>query len=393
MAPWRAWAAAALLSWGDRPFLSASEATGAPTAVMVDTDPALGSWVGMDVDDDLAIALLTTIEHLQLVAATATRGNVLFVDSACRRLRMLLRDELKIPHSDVPMACGPTGWEASLPAFLRSAHLPNMASELLAKETVRFRAEPQNTGRRLVWLALGAMTNIAAALHRLERLGASALPDEIVVLGGRLDGGWELNVWADPAASFSVLGKASAKTNITLLPIDEIAGAVVGMRDLDRLRSECPDSWIAPHISTLKRYAWAAGYFQTAVPQPEHNGHSRDQVRSTHGFRPWDVAAAAEIAYPGQLFRDSVCRVARWDGSYRVYLADEDVPCGERPPGEELYPIKVKRALSVPHFLAVMMDALCRAKPRGADSALAADGGQPQNTASEAALQPPSGEL
>eukprot|EP00928_Gymnodinium_smaydae_P079137 TRINITY_DN63144_c0_g1_i1.p1 TRINITY_DN63144_c0_g1~~TRINITY_DN63144_c0_g1_i1.p1 ORF type:complete len:381 (+),score=26.86 TRINITY_DN63144_c0_g1_i1:52-1143(+) len=323
------------------------------TAVIVDASPALGAWFGLDVDDDLAIAFLAGVRRVRLLGATAAFGNTLS-QTSCRRLHLLL-DELRL--DTLPRACGPAGGmleTVTSALFVANAgSVENDAADLFVRLTQTFRADPSNT-QRLVWLSLGAMTNVAAALRQLRQSseGSTALhlPDEIVVLGSRLDGGWELNVWADPGAAYDVLVKAPTFVNVTLVPRDAMQDAVIGMRALDQLRSDCADGWLVPYIGALKRYAWIAGHFQ-------RGGQAKPSA--VHGFRPWDVGAAAAVAYPDQLFSQSSCRTVELEGSV-TQLGAEGTPCEHA--ARSGNGVRVLSQLAVPQFLAVMVDGLCANK-------------------------------
>ena len=93
------------------------------------------------------------------------------------------------------------------------------------------------------------MTNVAAALRRLRADPAgAALPDEVgiyiyiyiynmiscnliyhkvVLLGARLDGARDLNVWSDPEAAAYVLGEAPAFVVVIVIVIVIVIGIVV----------------------------------------------------------------------------------------------------------------------------------------------------------------------
>merc|ERR1711957_775939 len=124
--------------------------------------------------------------------------------------------------------------------FMEPASSKNHAAELTHERTRSARANPSRQNR-LVWLSLGAMTNVAAALRLAveasEKTGArDGLPDEILILGTRLDGAWDFNVWSDPSAAAYLFLEAPKYVNVTVIPTDSVDDAVLGMRELDRLR-------------------------------------------------------------------------------------------------------------------------------------------------------------
>lgn len=388
---WQRVAVAVLLS-GGRSGLSiggqGEEGKGPPVAVLVDTDPALTAWLGLDVNDDLAVAFLAGTPHVRILGATSTFGNAP-AWTTCLRLQALLK-ELNLQDT-VPVACGPS-WRPWARTFEFRAWLnhgfsnishpndeQNKAAEQMARLTRDFRRHNSTaeTGapQRLVWLSLGAMTNVAAALKLLQQpdtLGPGAgdrglvgtgtggveLPDEVVVLGARLPGGWELNVWSDASAAEYVLVEATSFVRVTLVPVDVVAGAVVGVRQLNQFKSECKGSWITEHISVLKRYAWLAGHLQPymVVEQVADAGEPRGRgsvARPAHGFRPRDVAAAAAVAYPGQMFAKNICQRTERSGS-GIHLYNGEVPCGL-----QTGTVRVLSQLAIPQFLAVMFNGLC----------------------------------
>mmetsp|Transcript_33350 Transcript_33350/g.92027 ORF Transcript_33350/g.92027 Transcript_33350/m.92027 type:complete len:385 (-) Transcript_33350:13-1167(-) len=362
-----AWAGAALAAGRQ-----AIPSGGHPVALVVDADPALTARVGLDVDDDLALAFLAGAEHARLLGATATFGNAPLM-TTCPRLQALLWEELGL---NVPVACGPAmGGLLLEPVSWLLGWSPvkadNAAADLLVAATRAFwkrRAQSQElstrratdslgNASRLIWLSLGAMTNVAAAL-RLLRAGQAtqaALPDEVVLLGSRLDGAWDLNVWSDPEAAAYVLGEAPAFVNVTVVPQDAVVDAVIGEKWLERLGRECRGSWAVTQLSVLRRFAWLAGKLQRGAKSPE-------QV--AHGFRPWDVAAAAAATYPDAgLFRDASCRRAECSGP-RISVGGADVPCGAAMESG-VFPVYVLRNLSVSRFLDLAFDVLCRVSGTG----------------------------
>merc|ERR1719162_1253616 len=119
------------------------------------------------------------------------------------------------------------------------------------------------------------------------------------------------------------------------------------MRDLDQMRRDCKNSWITPYIGLVKRFAYYAGHLQRGAV---------GKRPSTHGFRPWDVGAAAAVAFPGQLFGKTPCRLTERQGA-RIIVKDGDVDCDSAANSGPV--VRVLTDLAPAQFIAVMVNALC----------------------------------
>eukprot|EP00396_MALV-II-16_sp_LP-1_P000236 gene236-107_t len=261
-------------------------------ALLLDTDAALHTRFGLDVDDDLALAWLAAnngdsddaayfeasssvgsggddtsrqdprygvnpqLSHLagvvdkmltqvqmgddlrnfELVACTATHGNTPSVGHTCANLRHAVetlfaaRRDRASRRGPPPVACG-SGWFSDFRAVdPKTGFTPNEAAGLLADTTRRMRDEE---GRSVVWVAVGALTNVAAAIYHFP----GALPDRLIVMGGALgdvaEGGGgsggllgqiELNFFADRAATEYVLGRDSPLRRVMVADTAELTG-------------------------------------------------------------------------------------------------------------------------------------------------------------------------
>ncbi|HEU5315244.1 MAG TPA: nucleoside hydrolase [Chloroflexota bacterium] len=164
-------------------------APAAPVPLILDTD------IGDDVDDVFALLLAARRPEVRLVGVTTVFGQV---DERARLARLML--ELA-GREDVPVAAGsretlggrdPTGEGGATMASARGM-VGQAGSELwerlgrglerrgavdLIVETVRSSGEP------VTLVAIGPLTNVAAALHRAPDLAGRV--QEIVLMGGRL---------------------------------------------------------------------------------------------------------------------------------------------------------------------------------------------------------------
>merc|ERR1719461_559621 len=134
-------------------------------------------------------------------------------------------------------------------------------------------------------LALGAMTNIAAAIYEKPSRGANA---KVVAMGGILEaGGLELNFWVDHKAANYV--------------IEVFAGDVVAVT-----RESClPEtSFVKGWLPRIRRHIEESTYRRAAYFGSEVASEIGD------GFVPWDVITAAAVSDP-ELFNGGFeCRLA-----------------------------------------------------------------------------------
>jgi purine nucleosidase len=192
----------------------------------VDTDCALGALRG-DVDDGFAIAALLRSPAVELCGISSVFGNT-GAATAARCARALL----SVAGAQLPVVEGAA----------RAGQLTDAAAAIAAL--------PE--GARL--LALGPLTNVAAALRRDPSLAGRI---EIAVVGGNLSsrGRWppfwpfEFNLAKDPAAARLVFDRA----RVRLYPLDVCRSLEIGARDLLRLRS----SALGAHL-TRSSWRWLA---------------------------------------------------------------------------------------------------------------------------------------
>jgi purine nucleosidase len=203
--------------------------------VILDVDPGI--------DDAVAVAIALFDPRLEVLALTATGGNVA-PEQATANLQAIvsLLDPPRLPRlgaapSDVPMAerfpsvHGPDGLGgADLPRVdLHGGH----AAEKVIHET--FRAHPHE----VTFLALGPLTNLSRVLSRDPSVAECI--GEVVISGGT----HEARGTATPVADFNLFADATAARHVirepltkTLVPLETTASVGFGFDLLDQLPPE-----------------------------------------------------------------------------------------------------------------------------------------------------------
>jgi len=186
--------------------------------VIIDCDPGI--------DDAVALCLALFDTRLDVLAVTATGGNI-STEQASRNVQLIVEqlDPSRLPRIGVPNpsnnipaadarhlngndGLGNSNFRVSA---LHHAHF----SEKLIIDTVR--AAPDE----VTIIALGPLTNIAAAFQRDREL--PSLVDRIIIRGGSVNGvgnvtpAAEYNIYCDPASARTVFRSATTKT---LIPLD-----------------------------------------------------------------------------------------------------------------------------------------------------------------------------
>ena len=167
--------------------------------VIVDFDPTLFTLLGVDVSDDLAVASLTRT-HLNISALTVSHGSGPAF-ATCRSAKRLVNSlpDLK----NIPLECG--GGYTKNVLFREEKFSRHAAVELIREKTLASKSLLDGGG--VTWLALGPGTHFASALYHYPNLATYIR--EVVLVGSRLDGGWEVNTNADISA-FSFLLNATS---------------------------------------------------------------------------------------------------------------------------------------------------------------------------------------
>ncbi|MGH6953296.1 MAG: nucleoside hydrolase [Alphaproteobacteria bacterium] len=249
------------------PWASAPAARAGGTApVWIDTDAACGEGGAADVDDCWALALALASPELEVRGIGTVFGNVDMALAHGVARAVLDRVATGAPPPLFAGAVDPaTPFEA------------NAAARALARALER---------ERLVVVALGPLTNLAAVLDRRPEL-AGRIERVIAVLGqrpgqrffpgaSRLLHFHDLNLRKDPDA---VAGVLASGVPLVLLPFEAATKVTIGPRDLNRLADSGPRG---ASLADRSR-AWLAYW--------------RDWL-GTEGFHPFDSLAVGYAVRP-----------------------------------------------------------------------------------------------
>ena len=188
--------------------------------VWIDTDAACGAGLLADVDDCIALLMAARSPRLALRGVGAVFGN-----APQARTHEIARGVLG-DRADIPVH----------PGAARAGDGDTPASRALIAALRR---------ERLTVLALGPLTNVAAALRRHPELAARI--DALIVVAGRDRAGWmraganplahfhDVNVRHDPAAMAAVL---ESGVRLVFVPFDRQGAAALGEADLARWRQD-----------------------------------------------------------------------------------------------------------------------------------------------------------
>ena len=250
-----------------------------PRKVIIDTDPGI--------DDAVAICLALYDPNLDVLALTATAGNV-SGEQATRNVQVIVEqlDPPKWPRLACPAAIENDwqpkrtdnihGKDGLADADFKVAELRNLhPADKTIVELVR--AYPHE----VTLITLGPLSNVASAFERDPEL--PALLDRIISMGGSVRSGGnvtaaaEFNIYCDPTSARDVFRSQAA---MTLVPLDVTRQVVFTFNHLDQL----PDS------------ATRAGRFVRKILPFLFQTHH--QFRAMEGVYLPDAVAVAAASYP-----------------------------------------------------------------------------------------------
>ena len=274
--------------------------------IILDTDPALGERIGLDIDDDLAIMFLLNSPEVEIVGITTTYGN----SSRDRTYRDARRLLARAGRTDIPVLKG-AGWMS------RDIRRETDASRFI-RETIMARPG------ELTMVTLGPLTNLAAALQASTSLLHHA--KELVMMGGRLkSGATEFNFSAHPEATAKVLADPCPKFIATLDLCFQVVFTSGHLRQLE----ENPDLVISPWLGAAWRWL-RLNQLAMAALSLRHPEIPRG------GFFPWDGIAVSYLVKP-DLFGEVARRVMTINGD-KLMLED---PASDADPRAARFPRRV----------------------------------------------------
>jgi len=203
--------------------------------VIIDTDPGI--------DDTLAICLALASPDLEVIAITATGGNVP-PDQATRNVQAIVEqiDPPRWPRIGAALD------EQILPADGRALHGPDGLGGARFKVAELHHRHPSDkvicdevrgVPEEVTIVALGPLTNIAAALQRDPGLATTV--GHLIMMGGSVTAPGnvtpcaEFNIFCDAEAARTVFRSHATKT---LIPLDVTNRVVMTYDQLNRIPSE-----------------------------------------------------------------------------------------------------------------------------------------------------------
>jgi pyrimidine-specific ribonucleoside hydrolase len=192
----------------------------APRPAWIDTDAACGAGVLTDVDDCIALVMAARSPRLALRGVGTVFGNAAQA-STHATARRILRD-----RAEIPVYAGAA----------RAGEPDTQAARALIAALRR---------ERLTVLALGPLTNIAAALRRHPELSSGI--EVLIVVAGR-NGGAPMRAGANPVAHFhdvnvehdpaAVAAVLASGVRLAFVPFDRTEPVAIGAADLARWRRD-----------------------------------------------------------------------------------------------------------------------------------------------------------
>lgn len=205
--------------------------------------------------------------------------------------------------------------------------------------------------RGVTLIALGAMTNIAAALTQTPEIADRIV--RILIMGGNLEPHWtglslmEVNFSAHPEATNVVFNAPIPKT---LLPAETCIQTVFSRSQLDQVRAH-PETVIFQFLDRMEFYFGLWTILHDILYPP-----SLYPQKVNGGFIPWDSITVAYASHP-DLFSDPQC--------YSVQMVNGTLqadPCDD--PGDHRGRVTVPRTLHRAAFDEELMDHVLSVKLR-----------------------------
>jgi len=268
-------------------------------AVIIDTDTTAFEPDTWDLEDDIAVLFAMADPGLEILGLTITYGNGTQEQTYRDALRLV-----GLAGADLPVLAG-ADWS------MQDLRQSTPASRFIV-DTARAAAGGVTV------IALGAMTNVAAALVQAPDIVEKI--DRILIMGGNLQPHWtglslmEVNFSADAAATNVVFDTPVPKV---LLPSETCVQTVVSREQLDRIRDH-PETVIHAFLDRMESYhrLWVLVHDLLYPPRlyPQKVGG---------GFIPWDSITVGYATHP-ELFGDPACHEVRMvDGTLRAERCDD----------------------------------------------------------------------
>ena len=264
--------------------------------VIIDCDPGI--------DDAVALCLALFEPRLEVVAVTATEGNI-WAEQATRNVQAIIEqlDPPRLPRIGVASpgdntptvdarhihgndGLGNSGFEVS------ELHHQHPSEKIISDEV---RAAPGD----ITIIALGPLTNIARAFSRDREL--PGLVDRLIIMGGSVGGignvtaAAEFNIYCDPRSARSVFRSLTTKT---LIPLDATRQVGFTMDFLDELPDESTRA--GDFLRKILPFAFRA-YHQQLGQESIHLHDAVAMVAAIHAELFTTTEMAGDVETTGEL--------------------------------------------------------------------------------------------
>lgn len=260
----------------------------APVRMLIDCDPGL----------DDAIALLTAAHVAELVGITTVNGNVGIEHTTHNALAVTEVAALDVPvhrgaaeplvnaPADAAYVHGPSG--------LGSVSIPDVTRTVASEDAVSFILDSARDIDDLELVAVGPLTNIAAAVtadpELRSRLGGFTIMGGAAV-GGNVTATAEFNIWADPEAA-DVVFRTMAP--LTMVGLDVTHQVLLGPEERDAMRAaDTPSARLAADL--LDYAVDRAGELRGTAGAPIHDACAVLAVTHPELFGGSDHPVAVEL--------------------------------------------------------------------------------------------------
>ncbi len=247
----------------------------AKEAIIIDTDTGAFHPLTLDVDDDLAVLFALAENELDIKGVTTTYGNGFQWQTFPDAKRLL-----RLSGRDIPVFRGAD-------YFSKKLSRSTKASRFIIET-----AMTQKDGITII--ALGAMTNIAAAITQEPEIINKI--NRIVIMGGYLAGApLEINFAVDEKSTNILLNAPIPKV---VLPVETCIQSAFTAEYIDQIANN-PDTVVYRFVKRLRfhnmlmQFLFTFSYPKSKYPQ-----------KAKGGFIPWDLVPMAFLTHP-EYFSDT----------------------------------------------------------------------------------------
>ena len=267
--------------------------------IILDTDTTAFDWLTWDLEDDIAVLFALADDQLEIKGLTITFGN--------GTQEQTYRDALHLMSMtpfDLPVLPG-ADWST------RDIHRSTPASQFIIDTALA-------ASEGITLIALGAMTNVAAALVQSPEIVDHI--NRILIMGGNLEPHWtrlsvlEINFSAHPEATNVLFNTPVPKV---LLPTETCIQTVFSRAQLDQVHAH-PETVISQFVDRMESYHRTWMFLHDIVYPP-----LLYPQKVSGGFIPWDSITVAYAAHPEWFSQPQCYRVQMVNGTLQAEPCDE----------------------------------------------------------------------